>query len=202
MNDLRLFTAIDLPSDIRRHLAELQRELRARKVNLRWVPPENIHLTLVFLGDTPDSLVKPIGAAMASAMGEMAPFVLEVKGLGVFPSYKHPRVLWAGVGGAVVAAASIKKALDRALAQTTGLKYRPERRAYKPHLTLGRAKGHIAPDSLAEVSRLWENRQVPRFVVDAVHLIRSRLTSQGARYNTLHSARLAGSMREAISTDV
>ena len=184
---LRLFVAIDLPDSARSYLAQVQCDLRAYDLKVRWVAPEDIHLTLLFLGDTPEHLTGPIGAAMTSAMAELAPFQLAVKGLGVFPSYKRPRVVWSGVGGAVAAAAAVKKAIESNLRRLAGLTYRPERRTFKPHLTLGRAKGPIAPSVLAEVSRLRDVADKPGFAVDAVHLIQSRLTPQGAQYTKLRS---------------
>ena len=189
-HNLRLFVAIDLPDSARRYLTVVQRDLRAYNLKVRWVVPENIHLTLLFLGDTREHLVGPIGMAMTSAVAALAPFHLAVKGLGVFPSYKRPRVVWSGVGGAVSAAVAVKKAIECDLRQVDGLTYRPERRTFKPHLTLGRAKGPIAPSVLAEVGRLRDAAEPTVIAVDAVHLIQSRLTPQGAQYTKLRSVYL------------
>lgn len=188
-DSLRIFLAIHLPEKVRDVLARMQRDLAAYNLKVRWVRPGNIHLTLVFLGDTPRRLIGPIGEALARAAVQPV-FRLAVKGLGVFPSYKRPRVLWAGVAGDTAPLAALKKALDRSLAEVTDLNFTPERRRFKAHLTLGRAKGRIAPSVLAEVSRRWDTSAAPEFTVDSIHLVQSRLRPEGAVYSVLHSVEL------------
>src|SRR5439155_22126101 len=93
---IRLFVAIRMPAKVQRALAAEQRRLAAAGVGLRWVRPESIHLTLVFLGNVAAERVPAIEAAMQAAAAEAPPLRLAVRGLGCFPPRGAPRVLWAG----------------------------------------------------------------------------------------------------------
>src|SRR5512134_624706 len=95
---LRLFIAIALPDDIKARLAALQRELREGlgRSSISWTRPENLHLTLRFLGDISSDRIDDLTAALAAAAASQAPLNLTVAGLGCFPSSRRPRILWAG----------------------------------------------------------------------------------------------------------
>jgi 2'-5' RNA ligase len=126
----RLFVAVTLPDSVRQLLIEQQTELSG----MRWASPDNLHLTLRFIGEMPQAKVPVIKAGLRTVSGNA--FSLQVKGLGYFD--KRPQaVLWAGIEESAPLAA-LKKQVDYALALHAGLKV-PDGR-FSPHITLGRAK--------------------------------------------------------------
>src|SRR5664279_2466351 len=93
---MRLFVAIEIPEDVRESLASVLREFRAISPEAKWVRPENMHLTLRFLGDTDPVKLNDVQAILA-AVRSPQPVTLEFRGLGFFPNVKRPRVFWAGI---------------------------------------------------------------------------------------------------------
>lgn len=184
--NLRLFVALDPPEPVRRRLAAMQADLRRaagrHADEVRWVPPENAHLTLQFLGAVPEERLGALRGALAAAAGEARPLALELKGAGGFPSARRPRVLWAGVGGEVEALAGLAAEVGRRLAP---LGFPPEDRLLSPHLTLGRAReGRGAPGlggALAQVAGL----EAAPWRADALVLYRSHLSPAGALYEAI-----------------
>ncbi len=184
--NLRLFVALDSPEPVRRRIAAMQAELRRaagrHADEVRWVAPENVHLTLQFLGAVPEERLEALRGALAAAAAEARPLALELKGAGGFPSARRPRVVWAGVGGEVVALAGLAAGLGRRLAP---LGFPPEDRPLSPHLTLGRAReGRGAPGlggALAQVASL----EGAPWRAEALVLYRSHLSPAGARYQAL-----------------
>jgi 2'-5' RNA ligase len=184
--NLRLFVALDPPEPVRRRIAAMQAELRRaagrHADEVRWVAPEDVHLTLQFLGAVPEERLEALRGALAAAAGEARPLALELKGAGGFPSARRPRVVWAGVGGEVVPLASLAAGLGRRLAP---LGFPPEDRPLSPHLTLGRAReGRGAPGlggALAQVASL----EGAPWRAEALVLYRSHLSPAGARYQPL-----------------
>src|SRR3990172_2239746 len=136
---LRLFIAIELPEAVTEHIGRVIGMLRQQEIpGIRWVKPQGVHLTLHFLGDTPQSRIQSIVAAMRMATTGVAPFLLQVQGVGVFPHMRAPRVLWMGVGGDMESLTQVRQQLEEALEDRGFTK---EQRSFSPHLTLGRVKG-------------------------------------------------------------
>jgi RNA 2',3'-cyclic 3'-phosphodiesterase len=189
----RLFVAIAPSDPLRRRLAALVADLKAsagRAGNdVRWVPAENVHLTLHFLGGVPHARVEDVKAAVSAAAAAAAPLSLEVKGAGGFPNARRPRVVWLGIAGDVASLAAIVADLGRRLAP---LGFPPESRPFSPHLTVGRAReqrgapglgGALAHAALAE-GVAW---RVPELV-----LFESFLSPKGPRYEAIQRAPLGG----------
>lgn len=184
--NLRLFVALDPSEPVRRRIAAMQSDLRRaagrHADEVRWVAPENVHLTLQFLGAVPEERLDDLRGALAAAAGAARPLSLEVKGAGGFPSARRPRVLWLGLGGEVEALAALAADLGRRLAP---LGFPPEDRPLSPHLTLGRAReGRGAPGlggALAQVAGM----EAAPWRADAILLYRSQLSPSGARYEAL-----------------
>ena len=135
---LRLFIAIELSAEIHKNLAEAVRLLRIDSgTGISWVKPENIHLTLKFLGDTPRVKIPAITQTLTQKMNQCAqcaPFNLTVRGTGCFPSPRQPRVLWVGVE-APEELNDLQQAVEKALLP---LDIPNEKRPFSPHLTLAR----------------------------------------------------------------
>jgi 2'-5' RNA ligase len=153
--------------------------------DVRWVRPSNIHLTLKFLGDVPEESLGDIVATVASVCERHDEFAAEVTGFGAFPSGRRARILWAGVSEGSERLRSLAGDLEAALEP---LGFDRERRAYRPHLTLGRARGRpvVLPGEGAPLT------QPPGFRVGNLDLVRSVLREDGAVYEVLESLGLRG----------
>ena len=176
--------AIELTEAVTWHIGEVIRRLRQQELpGIRWVRPEGVHLTLKFLGNVAESRVQPIAAAMGRAAEGVAPFVLQVGGVGVFPHLRAPRVLWVGVQGNLEPMVQLHERLEEALEAHGFVK---EQRAFSPHLTLGRAKGRLSSPDLQRLAQAidWLRDIGPaELPVANLSLMESRLTRDGAVYH-------------------
>jgi 2'-5' RNA ligase len=187
MNDalLRTFVAVPLPAPVRAALGDLSARMQSGGLRGRWVPPENIHLTLAFLGATEPAAVDRIKEAIAEATARRHPFDLTPAGLGVFPGRRRPRVLWVGLQGELEALAALTTAVGRALVP---LGVAPSRRNAVGHLTLARARETFDPDPLDAALQRHREFIGPSFHVDHIVLYRSELGAGPARYRPLVGA--------------
>lgn len=186
---MRAFIALNLPKKERQRIHRAARTLRDEELPVRWVDPDNMHITLKFLGDVRGDRVAAIEETVARVAESTAPFSLVLTGFGAFPTIRRPRVLWLGVD-ATPELRCFKQDLEWALADCG---FEAETRAFHPHLTLGRAeseKGAGAFRQLDEVMASMDFRsEVP---VRTVDLMRSHLSSSGARYSLVSNAKLVG----------
>jgi 2'-5' RNA ligase len=172
---MRLFVALELPETVKRDLAALQRALAARlgTTKLRWMQAEQLHLTLLFLGEVPSERLPSVEASLARAAHFSPPLTLETEGLGAFPSLRRPSVLWVGVGGDAKALHALQQ---RVALELAWLSLADEKR-FRAHLTLARVKGFAGPLSL-------EGASLPPLTwrAERLSLFESTLSPQGARY--------------------
>jgi 2'-5' RNA ligase len=182
---IRTFIGIAIPatSELREALQDLARVGRAVKAT----PPENLHLTLKFLGETPRSQVDEIAEAIREAAEAVLAHSIQLAGLGAFPNGTRPAVVWA----AMSPAEHLERLAVRLDQQLEPLGFVPEARPFLPHLTLARVKGE-APG----LPEFIDRRREARFgaaTVASVDLFRSEPTPAGSRYSSLASARLSES---------
>lgn len=194
MEQIRSFIAIELSEDILSAIADLQRRLKNQVPadTVRWVQPNSIHLTLQFLGDVPAGKINPIAQALAAACVPFSPFTITVGGLGCFPDPRRPRVTWVGVEEPTGTLAALQKAVERAMIP---LGFKPEQRAFHPHLTLGRTQRRATRDQAQALGTLVSTTQVPvlgQMEARQVCLMRSDLRPTGAVYTRLAAAPLSG----------
>jgi 2'-5' RNA ligase len=191
MSMLRAFIAIELPPPIQGALRERLLPLK-RKIgegSVRWVPEQHIHITLKFLGDVVDTRVDFLRQMLARAADAHAPFEVKFGGLGSFPNPNRPRVLWVGLH-APHTLASLHQAVENGADR---LGFEKERRAFSPHLTIGRVRQNLPPDEIDRIRSALASTQlgdIPPARVDAIHLFRSDLKPAGAEYAKLFSAKL------------
>jgi RNA 2',3'-cyclic 3'-phosphodiesterase len=184
---VRLFVAVEVPAAIRDDLAALVSELHALESEssakrLRWVRPENLHVTLRFIGSVSPEKLDVICAELSRVRSE-GPVELRFRGLGFFPSAKRPRVLWAGMA-ASPNLAEIAGDIDKRLGK---LEIPAEERAFTPHLTLARCeRSGISPALHAAVEKNAA-REFGELRTNKFHLIESKLKPSGAEYTTLQS---------------
>jgi RNA 2',3'-cyclic 3'-phosphodiesterase len=189
---MRLFIAIDLDEAAREAIAEEQRRLKASirsvRARMKWVRPEQMHLTLVFLGEVAEARVSPIIESIGQPIPR-PPFDLAFGGAGVFPSRGAPNVLW--VGALLGEAETIE--VQRHLADRVApLGFSLERRPFRPHLTLARLKDSRPADRTA-ILAAEHQKLVATTRVDHATLYQSKLSSQGSSYLALARATLSRS---------
>lgn len=184
---VRCFVAIGLDDRTREQLVGVQTELRATRAHVSWVRPENIHLSLVFLGDVLRDDVPAIVEVIDDAVSSHAPFSFEVCGTGSF-GRGSPRVIWAGVRGCD-ALAAVQAAVSGGL---RGVGIELEQRPYRPHITLGRVRSARGRRVLISALEELPDRHYGTVSVKGVDLMRSRLKPTGAEYGVLHHCALAG----------
>jgi RNA 2',3'-cyclic 3'-phosphodiesterase len=223
---MRLFIAIGLGDEVRRNLQRALARLKSSGAHARWTPTENLHLSLIFLGDVPVPRQAKLSAIEAQAQTRPAPslgvgaearstggacgaglydgdklgrvlsaldwvaarteaFELAVSGLGAFGRPGRPRVVWAGVADCKPL---LRLHADLSASLQAELGVEPERRAYTPHITLGRVKSSRGCQSLQEEIARQAHSEYGRQRVESVQLFQSTLTPAGARHRLLHNA--------------
>ena len=184
---IRTFIAFELPKNIISSISKVQEGIRSYGLKARWVRPENIHLTLKFLGNIKEADIEKIGGAIFESAKEYAPISLTAKGIGVFPGIKRPRVIWVGIRGETDLLVGLQKRLDEKF-ETIG--FQPENRPFKGHLTLARIKKKINSKKLIDAIKEFGEFESETFIADNIYLFKSDLKSSGAVYTKLMSITL------------
>lgn len=190
MTLLRVFIAIEIPLPIRQAIFAQTESLRdAVGPLVRWVPVENMHLTLKFFGDVSPASVDLLSQMLTAEATDCAPFEMQIGELGSFPTPRRARIIWIGIQ-APAALASLQRGIESAAAR---LGYEPETRPFSPHLTIGRVRQQVSASDQQQVRAALEQTQVGDLgmaEVTAVHLFKSDLKPTGAEYTCLFSAPL------------
>lgn len=186
---MRLFVALNLPKKERTRVYRASAALRDADLPIRWIDPDNYHLTLKFLGEVHAERIAPIEGIMQKVAGSTIAFDVSLGGFGAFPTIRKPRVVWLGI----VASAELrclKQDLEWGLADAG---FEAETRAFHPHVTLGRADpkfnaGHFRgfDDIISDMT--YEGGASIR----SLDLMRSHLSREGARFSVVTSVKLAG----------
>ena len=179
---IRTFIALELPREVKGLLQEVQQALKRLKIRARWVRPENIHLTLKFLGDVNPDAVDGIGDAMIRAADGIPSLVLSVKGIGVFPGTKRPRVIWVGLEGDTRSLFALQDHMEEKLAEVG---FPKDKRSFKAHLTLGRIKQAANPAVIHRMMNQYAGLSSEEFTCRQVILFKSDLKPSGAVYSKL-----------------
>lgn len=186
---MRAFIAIELPQDIKTDLSNIQEELKQTRADVKWVKPENIHLTLKFLGEIDQNLVKKICSILDEIAQKNAPFNLRLTNLGAYPKLKYPRVIWIGIANdqpVVKIAEEIEK-------ETIKIGLAAELRPFSSHITLGRVRSALNRAALAEkldYLNKTSSSENPDFGVHSLILFKSTLTPTGPIYEAIFSCSL------------
>lgn len=188
---MRLFVALDLTDAVRAAIAELLAGLKPTTGAVRWVRPEGLHLTLKFIGHLGEESLPSLREALVQARTS-EPVEMEFHGLGCFPNPRSPRVFWVGVRGND-ALFDLARQIEAAL-EPLGIAR--ERRAYAPHLTLGRFKSGPGKKTDARGLRRLQEKIAALPSVDFGHvrceeffLYQSKLSPKGAQYSKLDQFR-------------
>ena len=188
--EIRCFIALNLPAEIKGRLAELEARLKESRADVSWVKPENVHLTLKFLGGVEEARVPIVKRAVQERLRREGPLVLTLAGLGVFPNPRSPRVVWVAVEGDTERLQNLQESLEQALGEVG---FPREARSFSPHITLGRMRSRQGATGLMElVGRLGAN-EVGSMRAESIELMRSQLHPAGAVYTILESFPLSAS---------
>jgi len=182
---IRAFIAIKLPEKITVSISKIQEGLRSYGFKVKWVRPENIHLTLKFLGNIDRADTEKVGSAISESVKTYAPLSLIAKGIGVFPNIKRPRIVWTGVAEQRNRLAGLQRHLDDHL---ESIGFQREKRPFKGHLTIGRVKQRIDSNRLMEAMKECAKFESEAFIINEIVLFKSELNPTGAVYTQLMSA--------------
>lgn len=187
---MRTFIAIELPKEIKDALARLQAKLKTTGADVKWVEPQNIHLTLKFLGERDDKKVEKITRALEEVAHQKSPFTIRISSLGAFPNINSPRVIWVGIDKGDNESKEIAGGLEEKIAR---LGIPKEERPFSSHITVGRTRSSLNREKLVqelEKSADYFGEKKLEFIAGKITLFKSTLTPKGPVYEALKEASL------------
>jgi len=185
---MRLFIAFPLPVEVKDYLGIVISELRSHSNDIRWVAAKNIHLTARFLGDTEEAKLTKLNQLIDAVADAHSSVASSLTQLGAFPNLRRPRVIWAGIGEGTETLEKVARDVELRVRQ---LRFEPESKGFKSHLTLGRVREGARLDTFAETLGAYTLQPMP-LLFDRLVLYKSTLTPQGPIYERLHEAPLRG----------
>ncbi len=188
----RIFIAIRMPDEVIQKITRISQYFQSQLPEraLKWVETENLHLTLKFLGEIPETIISEVQQLLTQAAATQKPFELSVEGLGMYPHANQPRTIWLGIEGVkpmIALHARLEKDLE-------GLKIEKENRPFNPHLTLARVRERTSREvahQIGETLAAFKVDSLGKFQVSEIHLIESQLTPKGPIYTTRFTAPLS-----------
>jgi 2'-5' RNA ligase len=178
---IRSFLAFDIESEmVQKRLAAVQKLVVQTGADLKLVEPQNIHITIRFLGDITPNMVEKIFEEMQKL--QFTPFNVQINGLGVFPDLRYPRVIWAGI---TEGADQLKTVFNQLEPRLRNLGFAPDPKGFSPHLTIARVKSGKNKAQLAEFITKNASYDFGAIRAECLRLERSDLTPRGPVYSTL-----------------
>jgi RNA 2',3'-cyclic 3'-phosphodiesterase len=193
MPRLRTFIAVEMSPRVISRAGDLIDELRVTAAEITWVRPQQMHVTLKFLGDVPDTETPDICRVVSEAAASFEPFEITLRGAGAFPNLRDPRTLWIGIEDGSEELKRLQSVLDDALKARLG--YPKEQRGFHPHLTIGRVK-RAPPGGHEEFTQLLEKHahfDADLAIIDEVVTFASFLGRKGPTHDALDHAILGAS---------
>ena len=186
---MRTFIAIELDKEIKEVLSKIQTELKNAEADVKWVYPENIHLTLKFLGEVKEEKIQKIIHCLKEITNVKNPFQIEIKDIGAFPNINSPRVIWAGIWEGKERLLQLAALIEDALVK---LKFPKEERKFSAHITIGRTRSPKNKDTLSQKMNQFKFNPFSQ-TVKSVVLFKSALTPKGPIYEKISEEKLEGS---------
>jgi 2'-5' RNA ligase len=180
---MRSFIAIDVSNEL---VCKVLEELKKVNADIKIVEPQNLHITLKFLGEIREELVDSIYEAMLP-LADFPSFNLSMEGVGTFPSPKYIRVIWIGIRENRKKIVEMQQSLEERLIK---LGFKKESRKFDPHLTICRVKSPHGKDELLRFIEKNRNREFGKVYIDKVYLKKSTLTPKGPIYSTIKTIHL------------
>ena len=181
---MRAFIAIPCPNELKEGMVEIQERIKELG-KLTLVKPENIHLTMKFLGEVGEDKIPDINKRL-DFLSELQGFDISLKGVGVFPSMDYIRVIWVGVEDGADSIINIHSEIDKNLKE---LKFKTDKK-FHPHLTIARVKFPKKKEELRNILQRNSGRDFGSFRADRIELMQSRLSPKGPEYSIIHETRL------------
>ncbi|HHF98236.1 RNA 2',3'-cyclic phosphodiesterase [Candidatus Aerophobetes bacterium] len=184
---MRVFIAVELPESVKRSIYNLQKRMVDNINRIKWVSPDSLHITLKFLGEVEERRLKDISEVADKVASKFSSFFIKMEEVGIFPERGVPRVIWVGISEGSFELSSIAKQIDEGLFEKG---FPRERKKWVPHITLGRVKRLQNPEIIKKFTK--ENIKGEKTKVEAITLMQSNLTPQGAIYKSLERFFLKG----------
>jgi len=185
---VRTFIAINLHGSLHHTLTELVERFASSKASVKWVAPENTHLTLKFLGNVEEDRLPEVCAACERAAAGFGPIELEMKAVGCFPNIKRPRIVWLGIEKG---AEEVKKLQQMVESELERIGFPKEEREFKAHLTIGRVKGRQGISNLCRLLEEERNIFIGSMRADKISVMKSKTLPSGPVYTELKAIPLA-----------
>ena len=182
---MRTFLAIDIRDEVRKKVSFLIDRFKGLDSGIKWVNPDNIHLTIYFFGEIDENTKTMLEDIIETSLNGIGSFSLTVEGISAFPTMKYPRVLWVGITDDSGELDTLFKAVRGGI-EEKNLHVNREKRDYKPHLTLGRVKRRPGNRLIKEIEK-YSAELFGSFNVNSVILFRSTLTRNGPIYESLRT---------------
>lgn len=178
MRNIRTFVAVEMPDPVREQFRDVEDRLRRADAHVKWVEPQNIHVTLKFLGDVAEDRIEKIFQSVEEGTQGLASFDIRLSQLGAFPNLRQPRVVWIGVEEGKEQLAELQKRVEDSIARQG---FPREKRKFSPHLTIGRVKSSRGTNELVEAIQAtpFESES---FEINEVVVMESTLTPEGPIY--------------------
>ncbi|MDI6781253.1 MAG: RNA 2',3'-cyclic phosphodiesterase [bacterium] len=178
---VRTFIALLINDELKNRLKQIQEKLRLANADVKWIAPEEMHLTLKFLGNTGISQIDDIFKAVSEVAGNFPPILISLSSVGAFPCVNCPQIIWVGIDEGKEIICEINHCLENKLAM---LGFKKEKKRFNPHLTVGRVKGL---KGFTELTKRIVSVETPveRMLVSDIHIMKSQLTPQGAIHSVL-----------------
>ena len=185
---IRTFIAIELTDPVRAEIARIEDTLKGKGGDIRWVRPENLHLTLKFLGDVEPEQIAKVEEGVRVAVQECPPFELVLSGAGAFPNPQRPRVIWVGIREEGEKLRRVYRSIQHQLFRR---RFPKEKKRFSPHLTVGRVR---SPRGIEPVTEALQSLEVTplTMAVEEIVVMRSDLYPTGPVYTQQAVAQLSG----------
>jgi 2'-5' RNA ligase len=181
MSKIRCFLAIEIDPNLKISINNIINEFKKTNANIKYVVPENMHLTLKFFGNVSEDMLPKLENVINNVLKNFTEFKLKIEGLGTFPNSNNIKVIWVGIDDN----SDLKLLKEKLDVEFTKLGFKKER-DYKSHLTIGRMKN--SKNKKAVQNTLKENNEVfiGELLVNKIFLKKSTLTPKGSIYEDIH----------------
>ncbi len=179
MDKFRGFIAIEVP--VTDQILRFQEDIKKTTAQVKLVEPENIHITLKFLGDTPINQIEAIESIIKNAISSTKKHTIKLKGTGVFPNENYIKVIWIGIKDTNLIA-QITESINT---QCSTIGFQKDKRGFSAHLTIGRLKSSTGKEQIVDLLNSYKDTLFSEIVVNEIHLKKSTLTPKGPIYETL-----------------
>jgi RNA 2',3'-cyclic 3'-phosphodiesterase len=179
---LRCFIAINIPETIKKEIGKLVETLIKHDADVKWVTTANLHLTLKFLGDTPEMAIPQIQKALSTVVSSYKPFYIKIGGTGVFPNRKYPRVYWIGIEGDGTLK-NLKEDIENSM---INFGFNKEDKDFNPHLTIGRVRSLKGSIKTFNELGAFQEKEFGVINVESIKIMKSDLKPKGPEYTCLH----------------